>query len=442
VSYTEIEEKGRGGFARVVIIADDTTGEKFAKKIYAPQQNIVDAVGDDHLKKRFKREVRYQSSLNHPNIVVICKHFLDEEPPYFIMPLADCTLKDELDADHTLGGDPRKALFDILAGLETLHTEGFVHRDLKPANVLKFVSGPDERYALSDFGLISGVNSESSSLTGDNASGGTPNYAAPELNRGFKTATHFADIYSFGAILHDIFGNGAKRVPYTELTVAGDLREIVAKCTKRVPRRRYGSVSELREDLYNVLNNEHLIFHSSNEEAVVNLLRSNTSLTEEQWDAVFIQMEENLVSNVSNANIFSSIGEHHIKELHAVAPELLAALGEDYADYIQNNAFDFDYCDVLASRGQLFYDLGDIQLKAKIAIALLVLGTSHNRWYVERKFISMAGVTITDQLANRIKIELNVQDVNFNVKFNHLIWSIGVNSSVLHPTLKQLLGGN
>ncbi len=94
------------------------------------------------------------------------------------MPLADCTLEDELEADNTLGGDPRKALFDILAGLETLHSEGFVHRDLKPSNVLKFVSGSGDYYALSDFGLISGANSDSSTLTGSNAGDGTENYAA------------------------------------------------------------------------------------------------------------------------------------------------------------------------------------------------------------------------------------------------------------------------
>ncbi len=75
MSYSEIEEKGRGGFARVVIVADDITDERFAKKIYAPQEHLLNAVGDELLKKRFKREVRYQSSLNHPNIVTIREHF-------------------------------------------------------------------------------------------------------------------------------------------------------------------------------------------------------------------------------------------------------------------------------------------------------------------------------------------------------------------------------
>ncbi|QJT30194.1 hypothetical protein E4186_08330 [Aeromonas media] len=135
MKYIDVCDKGQGGFAKVVVVKHVETGRLYAKKIYSPQQNIINAVGDEHLKKRFKREVRYQSSLNHPNIAPILEHFLDDEPPYFIMPLAEETLQDELSADSTLGGDPRSALFDILAGLEILHSEGFVHRDLRKVRI-------------------------------------------------------------------------------------------------------------------------------------------------------------------------------------------------------------------------------------------------------------------------------------------------------------------
>ena len=91
----------------------------------------------------------------------------------------------------------------------------------------------DINYVISDFGLISGINGESSNLTGSNAQGGTENYAAPELIRNMKRATFSADIYSFGAILHDIFGQGINRIPYTELSLAGPIGQIIEKCTKR-----------------------------------------------------------------------------------------------------------------------------------------------------------------------------------------------------------------
>lgn len=438
--YTEVSQKGRGGFARVLVIRDNDSGELFAKKIYDPQQHILDQVGDVHLKRRFKREVRYQSALNHPNIAPIISHHLDDDPPYFIMPLAECALKDELQADATLGGSPSNALFDILSGLEVLHQEGFVHRDLKPANVLKFRIDGGDRFALSDFGLVAGLNSDSSALTSTGDGGGTQNYSAPELIGGLKRATPLADIYSFGAILHDIFGNGASRVPYTELTVPGALGAIVEKCTKTLARRRYQSVAEIREDLYDVLSNELEVFNSSNEEYIVNLLRENKILTDEQWDRVFILLEDNEDKGISNRNIFSAaITDNHIEDLKCQAPELLAALGELYADYIQHNSFSFDYCDVLASRADMLYENGEVQTKAQIAIALLVLGTSHNRWYVEGKFVKMAGVDISEQLAKRIRVELDAQGIDFNYHIAHLTRSINVGTSSLHPVLQQAL---
>ena len=48
MSYTEVCEKGQGGFARVVEVRDEA-GNHFAKKIYNPQKQITDAVGDEHL---------------------------------------------------------------------------------------------------------------------------------------------------------------------------------------------------------------------------------------------------------------------------------------------------------------------------------------------------------------------------------------------------------
>ncbi|HIF9255926.1 TPA: serine/threonine-protein kinase [Photobacterium damselae] len=430
--------KGQGGFARVDIVTD-SSGIQYAQKTYAPMQQLLDAVGDEHLKRRFIREVSYQKTVSHPNVVAILDDFLLENPPRFIMPLAECTLKDELSTDPTLGANLHKALFDILAGLEFLHSRGFVHRDLKPANVLRFNDSGVYRYAISDFGLMSATNSESSTLTGTNANGGTENYAAPELIGGFRRATSSADIYAFGAILHDIFGNPSQRVPYTELTVAGDLGRIVEKCTKRLAIRRYQNVSTLRDELYQVLNTAEVSFTSSNEEGVVTLLRSKAELSDDEWDSVFIQIDRNLTDNVGIDNIIAAISLEHIDALAVSSPDLFAAMGGYFVESIMGNTFNFDYCDVLASKAERFYGEADLGLKSQIAIALLYLGTSHNRWYVERKAANMMDINISVEQAERIKVELQVQSIPFNAQISHLCGSIGLVQSFLHPKLRELL---
>jgi serine/threonine protein kinase len=438
MAYQFLSFKGQGGFARVDVVTNDS-GETFAQKTYEPAPQLVQAVGDELLKRRFIREVRYQKTINHPNVVPIVEHFLTEDPPSFIMPLADCTLKEELVSDPTLGVNLNQSLFDILTGLEFLHSKGFVHRDLKPANVLRFQDEGKFRYAISDFGLMSASNSESSTLTGTNANGGTENYAAPELIGSFRRATASADIYAFGAILHDIFGNAAQRIPYTELAVSGELGGIVAKCTKRLPIRRYQSVSVLRDELYQVLNSEPVSFTSPSEEGVVNLLKSKAELGDEEWDEVFIQIDRNLNEELKVNKLMAALSHDHIDLLERKSPDLFAAMGGYFVEHIMGNDFGFNYCDILASKAELFFNSGDLGLKSQVAIALLYLGTSHNRWYVETKVIQMMGAGISDSLAERIAIELEVQGIDFSSQINHLCESISVNEDLFHPKLRELL---
>ncbi|MFT7595991.1 MAG: serine/threonine protein kinase [Paracoccaceae bacterium] len=119
------------------------------------------------------------------------------------MELAFCSLSDELQVDQTLGGGAKRALFDILSGLQAIHAKGYKLRDLKPQNVLK-LSNPDgtHRYAISDFGfrisdfgLMTPAAGQTTTLTATNAGGGTPLYCAPKCTTNLRRATHLADIY-------------------------------------------------------------------------------------------------------------------------------------------------------------------------------------------------------------------------------------------------------
>mgnify|MGYP001339497466 CR=1 FL=1 len=252
--YKAIKEIGRGSFGVVELVSDEK-GRQFARKTFVAP-NLPDVSNDD-MRARFEREVRYQNEIDNPNVVRIFEADLDVDPPWFVMELADCSLADELRADRTLGGDPRKPLFDILAGLESIHAKGYKHRDLKPANVLKFSAADGTiRYAISDFGLMAPGSGVTSTLTASNMGGGTLLYRAPECAISFKRATVQSDIYSIGAILHDIFGGGAARLPHVELTVAGTVGPIIQQCTKTNVRRRYPNVVTVREKLYEVLREE------------------------------------------------------------------------------------------------------------------------------------------------------------------------------------------
>ena len=432
MDYAPLRELGRGGFGIVEAVVG-TDGQQYAKKTLQVPAHI-DA---EEMKPRFEREVRYQGAINHPNVVHIFDHDLNANPPWFIMPIAECSLYDEMVKDRTLSGTPSKALFDILAGLEEIHRRGYCHRDLKPGNVLRFhVAADQPLYALSDFGLMAVGEDASSTLTPSGMGGGTPAYQAPECAINFKRATARSDIYSFGALLHDIFANNPKRLPHEELTAPGAIGPVIEKCTKRNAHRRYKDVAQLREALFEALSDYTFSFESGEEEKVVGLLSDEAVLpSPEAWDRIFDLLDTDGAAGHPTYNVFRVLRLEHIQQLGEEDPDLLASLGKMFADHCRKRSFDFDYCDVLATKAQLFYDLGEVGLKADIAVGMLRLGIDHNRWFVERKFIQMVG-PISAELAERIVVELSVLGIDFPYEFSRMQRSISANKAALHPVLQ------
>jgi serine/threonine protein kinase len=86
MAYHHIKEIGRGSFGKVDLVEDEEGG-RWAKKTFIPQ--TLPGITSDELQERFEREVRYQREIEHDNVVAIEDFDLDDDPPWFIMQLAD-----------------------------------------------------------------------------------------------------------------------------------------------------------------------------------------------------------------------------------------------------------------------------------------------------------------------------------------------------------------
>ncbi|CAM9491170.1 unnamed protein product, partial [Ectocarpus fasciculatus] len=132
--YSGLKAIGKGSFGFVCSALDEKQGKKVAiKKIHPMAQHVVDA-------KHVLREIRLMRYLgSHPNIVSLEDLFISEhyDELYIVMELLDSDLHRIIQSPQALGdAHHRYFMFQLLKGVQFLHSNRIIHRDLKPGNVL------------------------------------------------------------------------------------------------------------------------------------------------------------------------------------------------------------------------------------------------------------------------------------------------------------------
>jgi eukaryotic-like serine/threonine-protein kinase len=424
----------RGGFGNVEIVEDER-GHRYARKTFSQNQPLSEVLLKNVL-KRFDKEVRVQSSIQHPNIVPIVGHDLTANPPYYLMPLATSSLAKDLQADRTLGGAFLSALSDIVAGLEEMHSMQIYHRDLKPQNVLRFASGDggaqQSYYALSDFGLISMKESQLSSLTSTGMARQSDYYTAPEITKDLRYASTQSDIYSLGCILHDMVGTD-DRIPCGEIREGGPFAAILLGCTRKDPKTRFKSAKAVLDAVLSVDSASHPAPTQKTTDFIA-ILESGQPLTPLQWKEIADFLEYEASSHERRA-VFMNLSVDRIAELCLSAPEHANRIALQFGDWIQNSSFQFEYCDALANRLEALISSTDFEAKVACLMAMLEMGTSHNRWYVERKFAALCGAKMDSNLAKRLAVEFRISGEDICASINHLEGSIEWDRKNFHPVL-------
>jgi eukaryotic-like serine/threonine-protein kinase len=199
-NYEVIKKIGEGGMGKVYLVYHRSTGRILVcKKIIGIPKN--------DLLKRFEREIRFQSTLTHPNIIQYIDSGIYNQEPYLIMEFATGGDLNKLINNNSQPLKPDKAvkyMIESLKGIEFLHANKIIHRDIKPENILlqKIKDGfivPK----ITDLGIAKSINNAGgSSLTKPGSPMGTIFYMPPEQIRDAKSVDERADLYSIGITLY------------------------------------------------------------------------------------------------------------------------------------------------------------------------------------------------------------------------------------------------
>src|ERR1700730_16117758 len=272
-NYRILEKIGAGGQGTVYKATDAKLGRTVVIKVLPPELTVKEA----NL-KRFEREARLASALDHPNICTIFD-LNDIEGVHFIaMQFVEGKNVRELVNGRPL--DLRSALsitIQVADALAAAHARGIIHRDVKAGNVMVTQSGQAKRL---DFGLAKLMDGEGTGpggihhtdLTEVGIPYGTATYAAPEQARGDKVDAR-ADIFSTGVLLYEMLTGswpfrGKSTVDVRHAVIHDQpkalaearpgptparLQQILDKTLQKDPRDRYQKIGELRDDLRKVL---------------------------------------------------------------------------------------------------------------------------------------------------------------------------------------------
>ncbi|QEG21167.1 serine/threonine protein kinase [Mariniblastus fucicola] len=184
---------GQGGMGQVFKAVHELLGRESAIKVLPLHKITPEAISN------FRREIRAQAKLDHPNLVRAFDAGEDGNVQYLVVEYVPGTdLRRLVRSKGKLSiNQAANIVRQAAEGLKQAHKGGLIHRDIKPGNILVT---PDGLAKLSDLGLAFCLDDPKDPRVGKIV--GTADYLSPEQIKNPNHITSASDIYSLGCTLY------------------------------------------------------------------------------------------------------------------------------------------------------------------------------------------------------------------------------------------------
>ncbi len=267
--YRIVEELGRGGMGSVYKAVDTQLDRTVVIKVL-----LKDRMSDEESRRRFLREARLASALDHPNISTIFEVQQIEGSYFIAMQYVDGeTLKAAIARKPLPTQTLLSIALQIADALTMAHDRGIIHRDIKPQNIMLTPRG---QVKVLDFGLAKDIGdvAEKRDTEGDltevGSPVGTPAYMSPEQIRGERVDRR-ADIFAFGVVLyematgrkafaakhrvdllHDVCHAAPDPIGVVNRSAPAGLQSIIDRAMAKHPADRFASMGDVLAELKNL----------------------------------------------------------------------------------------------------------------------------------------------------------------------------------------------
>lgn len=262
---------GAGGMGEVYLAQDTKLDREVAVKLLPAEV----AANLDRM-RRFTREAKAASALNHPNIITIHEVGQSDSGEFIVTEFIDGqTLRQQMQGAPMPLGEVLDISTQVARALLAAHAAGIVHRDIKPENIMLRSDGIVK---VLDFGIAKLTDELPSDSTISTAPSfintepnrilGTASYMSPEQARGTPVDAR-SDVFSLGVVIYEMVTGCLPFVGSTSTdvlaaiqgdqesaplgqhrkSVPAELEQIISRALRKNRNERYQTIKALLTDL-------------------------------------------------------------------------------------------------------------------------------------------------------------------------------------------------